>query len=76
MQRQLAQVVIALDEDVEGAELDLVVCLPERRASKSEMPSTPRMTALAIDDELFLPILQRGLDDPRDSALSSHSRRG
>ena len=28
------------------------------------MPSTPRITALAIEDELLLPVLQRGLDNP------------
>jgi hypothetical protein len=44
VQRELAEIAIALDEDVQGAELDLLVCLPMWRALKSETPSTPRIT--------------------------------
>jgi MinD superfamily P-loop ATPase len=44
VERQLAQGVVAVDEDVERAELHLVIMLAAV-ASQSLTPSMPRMTA-------------------------------
>jgi hypothetical protein len=38
--------------------------MPECSALKSEMPSTPSNDRFAVDGELLVSVLQRGLDDP------------
>jgi hypothetical protein len=45
VERQLAQIVVVLDQDVERAELDLMVVLAGVQGVEVDMPSTPRITA-------------------------------
>jgi hypothetical protein len=61
-QWQLAQIITVERQAIERVKLNLGVVL-----SGAETPSTPRTTALAIDDELLAPILERSLGDPREA---------
>jgi hypothetical protein len=64
MKRQLAQVVIALDEDVEGAKLGLVVVLARVERVEVGDAVEPEDDDLAVDDKTLLSVLPCGLDNP------------
>jgi hypothetical protein len=51
-------------EQVEGVELDLVVVLSGTQGVEIRDAIRPEHDGLAIEDELLVSVLQRGLDDP------------
>ena len=65
MKGELPQIVVALDEDVEGAEPDLLVVFARMQRIEVGDAVDAQHHRLAIDDEPLLPVLERGLDDPR-----------
>ena len=65
MKGELPQIVVALDEDVEGAKLNFIVMPPGVQRAEIGDAVDAQHHRLAIDDEPLLPVLERGLDDPR-----------
>jgi hypothetical protein len=65
MQWQFAQVVTAFRQDVEGTELHLFVMPTGMKRVEIRYIVHAQYHRLAINDESLLPVLQRGLDDPR-----------
>ena len=67
VQWQLAQVVVALDQDVEGAELHLLVVMSGMERVKVRDAVHAEHHRLAVEHEPLLPDLARRLHDPRVS---------
>ena len=65
MQRQPPQIVAALHENVERATLDFIVVLPGMQRVEIGDAVHTQDDGLAIDHEPLLPVLQRGLGNPR-----------
>ena len=63
-QWQLAQVLAAKRKDVERIELNLVIMLARVQGVEVRGAVDAEHHGLAVDDELLLAVLQRGLDDP------------
>ncbi|MEY9228364.1 hypothetical protein ABIF68_007576 [Bradyrhizobium japonicum] len=63
MQRQIAQVVAAHREDIEGIELHLMLVLAGVQRVEIGNAVNAEDHGLAIDDEMLLTVLQGGLSD-------------
>ena len=64
MQRQRAQIVAAEREDIEGVELHLVIVLAGVQRVEVGDAVDAEDHGLAVDDEMLLAVLERGLGDP------------
>jgi hypothetical protein len=64
-QRQAPEIVAAHRQNVEGVELDFVVVLPGVQTVEVGDAVNAEQHRLAVNDELALSVLARGLDDPR-----------
>ena len=73
--RKPAQIIAVHGEHVEGAELHLVIVFAATQGIEIGYAVHAQDHGLTIDDELLLPVFQRGLDNPRKAAWSSRSRR-
>jgi hypothetical protein len=58
VERKLPEIVAAFHEDVEGAELNLVIVLPGVKRVEVGNPSTPRITASPSSTKRFWRIMR------------------
>jgi hypothetical protein len=67
-QRQSPQVIAVERQNVEGVELHLVIVLAGMQSVEIGDAVDAKDHRFAIDDELLVSVLQRGLDDPIDQS--------
>jgi hypothetical protein len=72
---QAAAEAAEISEHVEGVELHFLVVSARVQGVEIGDAIDPEQHRLAIDHELLISVLQRGLDDPREAAGPSRGRR-